>query len=269
MADVVHHPGAEGARSAPAGAVSACGTFAWRALVKIKNVREQLGSAVVFPIVLTVVFTYLLGGAIAGTPERYLQFFIPGVLAMMLMSASMTTALTLNRDIATGMFDRVRSIAVWQPSVIVGAMAGDVVRYALTGVVPLLVGLVLGFRPGGGVPGVLLALLYLQLFTFSIAWLWMLLAVLIPDPTALHGLTNLLVFLLIFGSNILAPVVSMPSWLQAAINVNPVTHAVTATRGLMHGTVTAGQMSSALFACAVLILVFGVPAAILHARKQR
>jgi ABC-2 type transport system permease protein len=251
------------------GPLFAVRTFAWRNLIKLRYVQDHLGTAVVFPILLTLVFTYLLGGAIAGSPREYLQFFLPGVIVLSLVSSSMMSALTLNRDIATGMFDRVRSTPIWQPSVLLGAMAGDAVRYALTSIVPLSLGLLLGFRPDGGLSGVVLALLYLQLFTFSVAWLWMLFAVLIPQPTAAAGVVNLLQFVLLFGSNILAPSQTMPGWLEAVVKLNPVTHAATATRGLMHGTVTSGEMRAGLLACAILVALLAPPTIWLYSRKQR
>ncbi|MBQ1049136.1 ABC transporter permease [Micromonospora sp. C51] len=251
------------------GALFACRTFAWRTLIKLKYVQDHLGTAVVFPVILTLVFTYLLGGAIAGTPGDYLQFFLPGVIVLSLVASSMMSALTLNRDIATGMFDRVRSTPIWQPAVLVGTMGGDVLRYALTSVVPLALGLLLGFRPDGGFAGVVLALLYLQLFTFSVSWLWMFFAVLIPQPTAAAGVVNLLQFILLFGSNILAPSQTMPGWLEAVVKLNPVTHAATTTRGLMHGDLSGGDLTAGLLACAALIVVFATPTALLYNRKQR
>lgn len=260
---------APGTATDKAGPLYASRTFAWRGLLKLKNVPDQLGTAVVFPIVLTLVFTFLLGGAIAGSPRQYLQYFLPGVAVIVLVSSSMNSALLLSRDIATGMFDRVRSSAIWRPSVVVGALTADVVRYALTSVVVLLVGLAVGFRPHGGVSGVVLALLFLQLFAFSVAWVWMLFAVLIRQPETVQGLIYPLQFILLFGSNVLAPAQTMPGWLAAVVGANPVSHAATATRGLMQGTVTAGQLGSALLTCVVLIVLFGVPTALIYNRQQR
>lgn len=256
------------ARTDKASALYASRTFAWRGLLKLKNVPDQVGTAVSMPIALTLVFTFLLGGAISGSPREYLQYFLPGVAVLAIVSTSMTTAQLLNRDIATGMFDRVRSSAIWQPSVVVGALAADVVRYALTSVVVLLVGALVGFRPHGGVSGVVLALLLLQLFAFSVAWVWMLFAVLIKQPEALQGLLFPLQFILLFASNVMAPARTMPGWLQAVVDVNPVSHAATATRGLMLGDATAGQVSTALLTCAVLIVLFGVPTALIYRRKH-
>jgi ABC-2 type transport system permease protein len=181
----------------------------------------------------------------------------------------MSTALTLNRDISTGVFDRIRSLPVWQPSVLVGAMLGDVVRYLLASVVPLVAGFVIGFRAHGGVTGVILALLYLQLFAFSLGWMWNLFAVGIKEPTAVTGVIYLLQFVLMFGSNFMAPVETMPGWLQFVVKVNPVTHAVSTVRGLMLGDLTASGLAGGLIACAALLVLFAAPTMYLYSRKQR
>jgi len=244
-------------------------TFAWRALLKIKHVPDQLGDAIIFPIMFTLLFTYLFGGAIAGSPGNYLHYFLPGVVVLAVALTSMYTGTTLNLDISKGIFDRFRSLPIWRPSVLVGAQLGDVVRYAIASVFPVLLGLVLGFRPDGGFAGVLLALLFLQVFAFSLAWIWTLFGVLLRTPSAVQGLTFPIQFLLVFGSNILVDPQTMPGWLQAIVNVNPVSHAATAVRGLMHGTVTAGELGTAFLSCAVLIGLFAPPTMYLYNRQER
>lgn len=245
-----------GERPPKAGALSASITFGWRALLKIKHSPNQLVDALVLPIIFTLGFTYLVGGAIAGSPSDYLHFFLPGV---MLMAVALTTAYTgvvLNQDVDQGVFDRVRSLPVWQSSVLVGALLGDVIRYTVASVVPLLLGLALGFRPDGGVGGVVLALLFLQLFAFSLAWIGTFVGVSVRTPAAAQNLSFTLLFLLVIASNVMVPQHTMPGWLEAVIKVNPISVVATAVRGLMHGTVTASQMGWAFLACAVLVVIF-------------
>ncbi|GAA4306236.1 ABC transporter permease [Actinomadura luteofluorescens] len=247
---------APGERPPRAGALSASMTFGWRALLKIKHSPNQLVDALMLPVVFTLSFTYLVGGAIAGSPGRYLHFFLPGVMVMAVALTTAYTGIVLNQDVDQGVFDRVRSLPVWQSSVLVGAMLGDVVRYAVASVVPLLLGLVLGFRPDGGVGGVVLALLFLQVFAFSLAWIGTFVGVSVRTPTAAQTLSWTLLFILVVASNVMVPQQTMPGWLEALIKVNPVSVATTAMRGLMDGTVTAGQMGWAFLACAILVAVF-------------
>src|SRR5690606_19627379 len=136
------------------GAVAAVLTLAWRAMLKIKHVPFQLMDVLVFPIMMTFMLTYLFGGALAGSPSAYLQWLIPGIVVQTLVFLTVYTGMGLNTDVTKGLFDRFRAMPIWQPSPIVGALVGDLVRYVIAGLVVLAVGLALGFRPQGGVPGV-------------------------------------------------------------------------------------------------------------------
>jgi ABC-2 type transport system permease protein len=247
---------ASGERPRRANALSASLTFGWRALLKIKHVPEQLFDAVFNPIIFTLLFTYLLGGAIAGSPGAYLQYLIPGILVQTVLLITAYTAVNLNTDISKGVADRFRSLPIWRPAVIVGALLGDAVRYTLASAIVLVLGLVLGFRPEGGVVGVLLSVLLLLVFAFSVSWIWTALGLVARTPNSVLWVSTLPLFLLTFASNIFVDPKTMPSWLQTIVGYNPITHLVTAVRGLMSGTVMMGQISWMLSSCAILIAVF-------------
>lgn len=246
-----------GERPPRVSALSASLTFGWRALLKIKHVPEQLFDVTAFPVMMTLVFSYLLGGALAGTPTQYLQFFLPGILVQTVVMITMYTGVALNTDIEKGVFDRFRSLPVWQPAVLVGALLGDAVRYTLASIVVVVLGLALGFRPAGGVAGVLLAALLLIVFSFSLAWVWTLFGLILRTPQSVMGVSMMVLFPLTFASNIFVRPETMPSWLQVFVDVNPITLLVTAVRGLMYGTATASQLGWVLLVCAVLVAVFG------------
>src|SRR6266508_3706783 len=99
-------------------------TFAWRALLKIKHVPEQLIDVIGIPVIFTLGFTYLFGGALAGSTRQYLQFLLPGSLAMTVALVTTYSGVTLNTDLITGVFDRFRSLPNWRPAPIVGALLG-------------------------------------------------------------------------------------------------------------------------------------------------
>lgn len=128
-------------------------TFGWRAMLKIKHVPEQLFDVTAFPIMLVLMYTYLFGGALAGSPREYIQYLLPGILVMSVTMITMYTGLAVNIDIEKGVFDRFRSLPIWRPSTLVGYLLGDALRYAMASVVMLSVGLIMGFRPDGGVQG--------------------------------------------------------------------------------------------------------------------
>jgi ABC-2 type transport system permease protein len=89
------------------------------------------------------------------------------------------TGVGLNTDITKGLFDRFRSLPIWQPAPIVGALLGDLARYALAAVVVLIVGLVMGFRPEAGVPGVVLAVALMLVFASALSWIWIIVGMLV------------------------------------------------------------------------------------------
>jgi ABC-2 type transport system permease protein len=236
--------------------LSASLTFAWRALLKIKHVPFQLFDVTMFPIMMTLMFTFLFGGALAGSVEAYVQVLIPGILVMTVSMISMYTALGLNTDISKGIFDRFRSLPFWRPAVLVGALLGDTVRYSLASLVVIVLGIILGFRPAGGIGGVLAGVVLLLAFAFSLSWIWTMLGLLMKTPESVMMVSSMASFPLTFASNIFVDPATMPSWLQTFVNLNPISHVVTAVRGLMHGVATSREIGLALVASAILIAIF-------------
>ncbi|QDB78932.1 ABC transporter permease [Georgenia sp. 311] len=230
--------------------------FAHRALLKIKHVPEQLFDVTLSPVIFTLMFTYLFGGAIAGDTRTYLQFLLPGIMVQTVLIVSVYTGFTLNNDITKGVFDRFRSLPIWRPAPIVGALLGDTVRYTIASCVTLALGLVLGFRPDGGVTGVVLGLLLLLVFAFSLSWVFTILGLVMRSPNAVMGVSMLVIMPLTFASNIFVDPRTMPSGLQAVVDVNPVSHLVTAVRGLMAGATTFSSVAWVLVASAALTAVF-------------
>jgi ABC-2 type transport system permease protein len=241
-------------------------TFGWRALLKIKHVPEQLFDVTIFPVMLTLLFTYLFGGALAGSTEDYLQFLLPGILVQTVIFTTVYTGVTLNTDIERGVFDRFRSLPIWRPSPLVGAQLGDMVRYTLGSIVVVVLGLVLGYRPDGGLPGVVAAIALLLVFAFGIGWIFTLLGLVMRTPNAVMSVGMMVLFPLTFASNIFVSPDTMPGWLQTFVDHNPITRMVTATRGLMNGDPVAGEIGWVLVAALAFTVVF---APIVMRRYQR
>jgi ABC-2 type transport system permease protein len=254
-------------RPSPPGAVSASLSFAWRGFLKTKHVPEQLADVILIPVLFTLIFTYMFGGALAGSTSQYLQFLLPGALVMTVVLLTVYTGVALNTDIATGAFDRFRSLPIWRPAPIVGALVGDLARYLVASGHAIGLGLVMGFRPDGGPTGVLLAVALILMFSFSLSWVWTTLALVLRTPHAVNVAGLVFLFPLTFTSNVFVDPRTMPGWLQTFIELNPVSHLVTATRGLVHGTAVAGEVVWVLLACTVLIAVFGPLTTALYRRK--
>jgi ABC-2 type transport system permease protein len=247
---------ASGTRPARASALSASLTHSWRVLIGFRHAPEQLFESIVMPFMFLLMFTYLFGGAIAGSSGNYLRYFLPGILVMTVLLMTVNAGTALNAEIAKGIFDRYRTLPYWQPATIVGALVGDFVRYTFAILTSVVLGLVLGFRPAGGVTGVVLALLMLLVIAFSVGWVFTTLGLVVRTADSLLQTGMIVLFPLCFISNIFTFPETMPGWMEAVVDVNPVSHAATAVRGLLHGDATGAQVGWVLVGCAVLTLVF-------------
>ncbi len=245
-------------RSRPSrpGPVSASLTFGWRAMLKIKHVPMQLFDVTAFPIMFVVLYTYLFGGALAGSPREYLQELLPGILVMTVAWITMYTGMALNTDISKGVFDRFRSLQIWRPAVLVGMLLADAVRYTIASLVVIVLGLALGYRPGGGVVGVVLAVALLLVFSFSLSWVWTALGLKMQTAEGVQQVSMTILFPVTFASNVFVDPATMPGWVQSFVKVNPITLLSTAARGLMQGSVDTSDVLWVLVWSAALVAVF-------------
>jgi ABC-2 type transport system permease protein len=232
-------------------------TFSWKALLKIRHVPEQLLDVTMFPVMFVLMFTYLFGGALAGSTKEYLQFLLPGILVQTVVLITIYTGQTLNKEVQKGVFDRIRSLPIWQPTVLIGALLGDAVRYMIASTVIIVLGVVLGFRPDGGLPGVVAAVALVLLFAFSVSWIWTALGLVMRTPESLTNMSMMILFPLTFVSNIFVDPETMPEWLQTFVDANPISQLSTAVRGLMAGDAQASEIGPVLAWCAALVAVCG------------
>jgi ABC-2 type transport system permease protein len=256
------------ARPPAASAVAASLTFAWRAMLKIKHVPMQLFDVTAFPIMFVLLYTYLFGGALAGSPREYLQELLPGILVMTVAWITMYTGQALNTDISKGIFDRFKSLPIWRPAVLVGMLLADSVRYMIASLVMIVLGLALGFRPDGGALGVLLAVALLLVFSFSLSWVWTAVGLRVQTPESVLQISMTVLFPLTFASNVFVDPDTMPGWVQAFVNVNPISHLSTAARGLMHGDVDGSAVAWVLAWSVALVAVFGPLTMRLYRRER-
>lgn len=256
------------ARPRATSAPSAVLTLAWRAMLKIKHVPFQLFDVTVTPIMFTLLFTFIFGGALAGSPRAYVQYLLPGVLVQTVLFITVYTGVGLNGDIHKGLYDRFRSLPMWQPAPLLGALAGDVFRYSVASAVILTVGFILGFRPQGGAIGVLLAVALLLVFSFALSWLWIIVGMLVRTPESVMTTSFVFLMPLTFASDIFVDLKTMPAWLQVVVGNNPVTHLAHASRDLMHGRPAGGDVAWTLVAAAVLVAVTA-PIAFRMYRRER
>jgi ABC-2 type transport system permease protein len=244
------------ARPPRASALAASVTFGWRAMLKIKHVPMQLFDVTAFPIMFVLLFTYLFGGALAGSPREYLQGLLPGILVMTVSMITIYTGMGLNTDITKGSFDRFRSLPIWRPAVLVGMLLADTVRYLMASAVVVGLGVALGFRPDGGPLGVVAAVALLLVFAFSLSWVWTVIGLRMQTPESVMQVSMTVLFPLTFASNVFVDPSTMPGWVQAFVDVNPISHLTEASRGLMHGNVEADAIAWVALWSVALLAVF-------------
>jgi ABC-2 type transport system permease protein len=239
------------------GALAASVTFGWRAMLKIKHDPKQLTDVVAIPVLFTVLFTYIFGGTIGGTPGQYLTTLLPGTLVMGITTCTMYGGARLAQDMTTGVFDRFRSLAVWRGALVLGGLLSDAGRYLLAAGIVVSLGVVIGYRPHGGVQGVVAAVALVTAFGLSLSWLWAATALLVRDPATVMSLGLVVTIPPTFASNIFVEPRTMPGWLQAFVNVNPISHLAEAARNLMNNTSGAGgPVTWSLVVTAAITLVF-------------
>jgi oleandomycin transport system permease protein len=242
-------------------------TLAWRGLTKTVHSTEALLDVTLQPVIFLLLFVYVFGGAISGDTGTYLQYALPGVLVQTVIFASAGTGTGLADDLKTGIFDRFRSLPISRTAPLLGAIGADLVRYVTSGVIMLTFGFLLGFRASGGVLGVLGALGLVTVFAFALCWVFTALAMVVREPRSVQGIGALVILPLTFGSNVFVPTATLPGWLQAFVEVNPVSKVADAARGLLTGGAVAAPTAAALLASAVVVAVFG-PLAVTLYRKR-
>jgi oleandomycin transport system permease protein len=242
-------------------------TLAWRSLLKLRHSPDQLLDVLLMPITFVLVFVFLFGKAVAGDWHAYLQFVLPGIAVQALMFASMGTALALNADLRTGIFDRFRSLPIARSAPLAGHVLGDLVKYVFSLVLVFGFGAVLGFRPHGTLLAVLAGCGLILLFSFAICWIAALVGMLAKSPGSVQGLAFLLIFPLTFGSNVFVPTAELPGWLQAWVKINPVTQVSDAARGLLLDLPLGRTITMSLLWTAGILVLFA-PLAVRAYRRQ-
>jgi ABC-2 type transport system permease protein len=219
-------------------------------------VPEQLIDVTITPVLFTLLFTYMYGGAISGSTGEYLQFILPGTIVMSVLFTTVYSGVALNTDVTKGVVDRFRSLPIWPAAPLVGAVVGDSVRYVLAGTIVVIVGVILGYSPEGGVDGVIAAMALVVLFAFGLAWVFTTVGLIMRSPNAVMNTGFMALFPFLFISNAFVPPETLPSAIEAFVDVNPFTHLVTAARGLMDGNSETGDVLLVLGEAAVVTAVF-------------
>ncbi|MGD0556799.1 MAG: ABC transporter permease [Streptosporangiaceae bacterium] len=243
-------------RTSVAETISQTLVMAWRALKKMQRNPEQLFDVTIQPLLFTAMFAYIFGGAISGNVKSYLPLLIPGIVAQTVLTTCMATGVQLREDMEKGVFDRFKALPIARISPLAGPIVADLVRYLIAAGLTFVMGVIIGYRPGGGVLGVLGAIA-LAIFTgWSLAWIFTWFGTIAKNARMVQGLSMLVLFPLTFLSNAFVPVKTLPGWLQAFVKVNPVSHLVSATRDLANNAMITSEVGWTVLCCLVVIAIF-------------
>lgn len=231
-------------------------TMAYRGLLKIRRTPEQLFDVTIQPILFTLMFTYLFGGAAAGSVKDYLPIIIPGILVQTVITTSVVTGVQLREDMEKGVFNRFRSLPIARIAPLAGALLADTIRYGIAILLTFVTGYALGYRPGAGIGGVLAGSLLVMICAWCLSWIFAFFGVIARTASSVQGISLIILFPLTFLSNAFVPVETLPGWLQAFVKINPVSHLITGVRELAnHGTVGHDALLS-LLGAAVVVAIF-------------
>jgi ABC transporter DrrB family efflux protein len=254
-------------RAAPAAALANAATIAGRNLRRLVRVPTLIAFATVQPILFVVLFSSVFGGAIQPPGvAHYIDYLLPGLFVLAIGFGASQTGVAIAEDLASGMIDRFRALPIAAGAVLAGRVAADAVRNLFVVALMIAVGSAMGFRFHAGPAAALAAIALAVAVGLAFSWLNLLLGLLVRNPES-AGLAGLFpVIILVFTSSTLVPVATMPGWLQAFANVNPVTALVDALRVLCLGGPATAPVLEALAWIAGL-LVATVPAATICYRR--
>jgi oleandomycin transport system permease protein len=230
--------------------------LAGRAATRMMRHPEQFFDVTLQPALFLIIFVYVLGGAVAGSTHDYLQYVLPGIMIQTVLFSTVSIGVNLSTDVKEGIFDRLRSLPTPRSAPLIGAVLAEGLRYSVTIVVSLLIGFVMGYRTSTSIASIAAAYLLTLAFAWCMCWIAVWLGMVLREAGSVQGLVFLALFPLTFGSSMFADADTMPGWLQAWVDVNPVSHLIDAVRGLLTGGAVARHAVITVGTAGAILAVF-------------
>ncbi len=231
-------------------------TMAYRAVLKMRRTPEQFFDVTLQPILFTLMFTYIFGGAISGDVKSYLPIIIPGILIQTVITTSLATGTQLRDDMDKGVFNRFKSLPIARIAPLAGALIADTIRYGIATTLTFIMGYVMGLRPEGGIGSVIAAGLLTIFCSWCVSWIFAFFGVIARSAQSVQGISMMILFPLTFLSNAFVPVGTLPGWMQAFVKANPVSHLVSAVRDLINHGAVGRDFWYSLLGAAVIVIIF-------------
>ncbi|MFB6813451.1 ABC transporter permease [Streptomyces sp. NPDC056347] len=247
------------------------GALVRRNLLQIKKDPESMFDALLMPVIFTLLFVYVFGGSVGssmgGGRQEYLNYLIPGLMAMMGMNIAMAVGTGVNDDFRKGVMDRFRTMPIARSSVLIAKIVVELGRMMVATLILLAMGFALGMELQQSVLGLIGAIALSAAFGAAIMWIFILLGLTMKTSQAVQGMGMLVLMPLQFGSSIFAPTQTMPGWLRSFTEYNPLSNLADAARGLMMGGPVAHSVLVTLGWTVVLTAVIA-PLAVSKFRKK-
>ncbi|WP_405847487.1 ABC transporter permease [Streptomyces niveus] len=245
------------------------GALARRNALQIKQDPESMFDVLLMPIVFTLLFVFVFGGAVAGkgNQSEYVSYLVPGLMAMMGLNVSMAVGSGINEDFQKGVMDRFRTMPIARSSVLIAKIVVEIGRMMIAFAILLIVGFILGLSIETSALEVLAAIGLSLLFGASLMWIFILIGLSVKTAQAVQGVGIVVLMPLQFGSSIFTPPTTMPGWLQTFTDYNPLSNLADAARGLFIGGPVAHDLLMTLAWSAVITLATA-PIAVAKFRKK-
>ncbi|MFI5528281.1 ABC transporter permease [Kitasatospora sp. NPDC051853] len=268
MSAATLNPAAPARTSSSAAALRHVGALTRRNLMRIKADPESMIDALFVPIIFTLLFTYVFGGAVAGGQDQYIQWLVPGLLGSTGLNLAMAVGTGLNSDFQTGVMDRFRTLPIGRASVLLAKIAAELMRALVSFTILIVFAMILGLKLTAGFLPLLAAVGLSLLFGTSIIWISMLLGMAMRSAQAVQGVSMLVIMPLQFGSSTFAPTDTMPGWLQAFTDYNPLSALADACRGLINGNAPIAHSVTVVLIWSVVVTAITAPLAVARFRKR-
>ncbi|MEU9236810.1 ABC transporter permease [Streptomyces subrutilus] len=245
------------------------GALVRRNALQIKQDPESMFDVLFMPIIFTLLFVFVFGGAISGKGNQadYVNYVVPGLMAMMGMNIAMAVGTGVNDDFKKGVMDRFRSMPIARSSVLLAKIVVELGRMMVAITILLGVGFILGLSIKSSVLDLFLAVGLSAVFGASLMWIFILLGLTMKTAQAVQGMAMLVLMPLQFGSSIFAPPSTMPGWLQSFTDYNPLSNLADAARALINGTPVGDSVWMTL-AWSVAITAVTMPLAVRKFRQK-
>ncbi|MER5849410.1 ABC transporter permease [Streptomyces sp. NPDC002012] len=247
------------------------GALTRRNVMQIKQDPGSMFDVVLMPVIFTLLFVFVFGGsvgqALGGDRDAYVNYVVPGLMAMLGMNIAMAVGSGVNEDFRKGVMDRFRTMPIARSSVLIAKIVVELGRMLIAIAILLGVGFLLGLEIKTSVLGLLASVGLSAVFGSSLMWIFILLGLTMKTTQTVQGMAMLVLMPLQFGSSIFAPPSSMPGWLQAFTDYNPLSNLADAARGLISGGPVAHSAAMTL-AWAAAITLITAPLAVAKFRRR-